>query len=123
MSNETNTPSAAKLRLSAATIASDIAHAPIQSRHHETLHKLNGDLIALEKTMASTSDTLTLAIAQAQDLVMESHRWSSTMYNSETLRAALDHSLISVSGEQVATASNSADSNADAMVSSETAHP
>lgn len=127
MSDEANTPSAAKLRHSASTIASDIAHAPLKSQHHETLHKLNADLQMLEKTMTTTSDTLTGAIAHVQDLVMESQRWSATIYNSDALRAALDHSLTSISGQLSDTnthaPSNTPTDASDPVVSSEMAHP
>lgn len=127
MSQEADMPSAAKLRHSASTIASDIAHAPLKSQHHEALHELNAHLQSLEKTMATTSDTLTSAIAHAQDLVMEAQRWSSTLYNSDALRAALDRSLTSVAGQLSNTdphaSSNVSTGAGDPVVSSEMAHP
>lgn len=95
---ETNTTSAARLRHTAATIASDLAHAPLRNRHYEELKRLNAETMSLEKTLTTTSDTLTSAITSAQDLVMETHRWTRTAYDNATVRTALDHSLASIEG-------------------------
>lgn len=102
---ETNTTSAARLRYIAATIASDIAHAPLRNRQYEELKRVNTEFVSLEKTLTATSDTLTSAIASVQDLVMETHRWTRTAYDDATVRTALDHSLMSIEGLQDVTTS------------------
>lgn len=97
---ETNTTSAARLRHTAAMIASDLAHAPLRNRHYEELKRLNAETVSLEKTLTATSDTLTSTIKNVQDLLMETHRWTRTAYDNATVRTALDHSLASIEGLQ-----------------------
>lgn len=118
MSSETQTPTAAKLRHAAAAIASDVAHSPMKSRNHEAILCLNAELLALEKTMADTSDIITTAISHTQNLVMEAHRWQSVHENGQSLRRVLDQSLESILG-----LSESSIQEKTAVVSSESAHP
>lgn len=126
MSVETHTTNAAKLRHTAAVIATDIAQAPLHTRQHRTLVSLNSQFVALDKTLTATSDTLTSTIARAQDLVMEALRWSSASYNGASLRAALDHSLASIDGRELsdshtATAATVADDDVNVDAASDVA--
>lgn len=121
MSNETQTPSAAKLRHSAALIASDISQAPLKNRNYEKLSQLNAELMALEKTMANTSDILASAITHTNNLVSEARRWSSVDYSGRFLRSVLDQSLSSILNVDEAMSKEETES--QAVVSSETAHP
>lgn len=114
---ETNTTSAARLRHTAATIASDLAHAPLRNRHYEELKRLNAETVSLEKTLTATSNTLTSTITNVQDLLMETHRWTRTAYDNATVRSALDHSLASIEGLQdVATSPQTATSSTETQV-------
>lgn len=96
--NETKTPTAAKLRYVATKIAQDIAHAPLKSRNHEELLALNAQLQASDKTMIATSDMITSAITQTQDLVMEAHRWTSANTHGTNLTDMIEQSINHILG-------------------------
>lgn len=96
--NETKTPTAAKLRHVATKIAQDIAHAPLKSRNHEELLGLNAQLQGSDKTMIATSDMITSAITQTQDLVMEAHRWTSANTHGTNLTGMIEQSINHILG-------------------------
>lgn len=97
MITDTQTPSAAKLRHVAATIAQDIAHAPIKNRNHKAIQKLNSQLQSMDKTMTATSHTIAIAISHTQDLA-EAHRWSSMGANGQPIINTIDQSLATMLG-------------------------
>lgn len=113
MSNETTSPSAAVLRNLATSVALDLAHAPLKSRHYERLMNLTRQYLALEKTMTSTSEMVKRAMGHAEELMEEARIWQSISEERGTLASGLDQSMTRVSGVN-ATAT---------VVSAEDAHP
>lgn len=99
MNNEKHTTTAAKLRHTAASIATDIANAPLKNRHHEALVRLNAHFLTLEKSMLSTSDSLSSTVSSAQDLVAAFSRLRIASHNTRSLRSSLGHSLAHLSGQ------------------------
>lgn len=98
MSTETTTPSAAVLRKLAASVASDLAHAPIRSSNYHKLSALTTRFVALEKTMLDTSDTVRRAIGHAEELMHEARKWDSIAAEGGTLGTVMDESMNRVAG-------------------------
>lgn len=63
MSDDTLTPSTARLRQMAASIAQDVAHAPVRSGSAQAVQQVSAQLQGIDRTMASTSEILSSALS------------------------------------------------------------
>lgn len=98
---EAASSSAAVLRDLCTSVAQDIAHAPLKSGHYIRLTTLTKQMLALERTMATTSEQVGHAIAHANELTREAATWR-TLAERGTLAGVLDGSMRRVAGGNVA---------------------
>lgn len=113
MSISSDASSAAVLRNLTASIASDLAHAPLKSQNHANLISLTSRFLTMEKVMIQTSDNVANAIAHAHHLLSDARAWQSISEEGGSLRSAMHLSICRIEGPL----------SHHATVSDETAHP
>lgn len=98
MNKDTTSPSAAVLRSVASSVALDLAHAPLKSKHHDRLTNLTKQYVALEKSMTHTSEMVTKAMRHADELIREAKTWRAISEEGSSLASGVEQSMNRVSG-------------------------
>lgn len=98
MNKDTTSPSAAVLRSVASSVALDLAHAPLKSKHHDRLTNLTKQHIALEKSMTLTSEMVTKALGHADQLIREARNWHAIAEEGLGLTTDVEQSMSRIAG-------------------------